>query len=1002
MFRLPALEAGEESASVTAPDTPGTYYYGACVDEVSDELDTANNCSVAVAVNVGAAPAPDLVVETPTVSESAPEVGARLTLSTSVRNQGNGTSAYNTLRYYRSTDSDITAGDTVFGRDSVPRLNAFGSWGVSIILTAPDTPGTYYYGACVNSVVEESDTTNDCSPGVAVTVLAGNRPPRLTGDVDDKVVKVGDSFTLDISKLFTDPEGDNVGSFGFIYRTDGVLSGTIHSVTGILRLRAVAVGETIVAVDASDGKGPASGSLDLFKVTVVAAFKPGAPTGLMATEVGQSEITLSWTEPSDDGGADITGYRIEVSTDRSNWSDLVADTKSTSTSYSHTGLTAGSTRHYRVSAINSEGAGTASGADSATTRLQPNSAPTAVGTIPDQVIIPGTELALNMSSYFNDPDDDALTYRISSTDPFSKQSVSGSIVKLLLSASDYICDPETVNVTARDPGGLEATQKITLRRVNDPPVASTYTFPSLTIEVGESIRPYVANWFSDTDSCDDRLTHTAESSDTGILTASGSGNNVLIEGKARGSATVTVTGQDGEGLSATLDILVWVLQKPGSPTELVATADGQTLIDLSWKAPSDDGGVPISGYRIEVSTDGSNWSVLVDDTGSTSTSYFHWLKTGLTRHFRVSAINVADRTGEPSNVAQATAGAAPATKPGKLTGLMATADGQTKTDLSWSAPSDDGGADITGYRIEISTNGSSWSNLVADTTSARTSYTHRGLTAGSTRHYRVSAINSEGTGPASDSDSATTDAATKPGKPTGLTATADGQTEIDLSWSGPSDNGGADITGYKIEVSTDGSSWSDLVADTNSTGTSYSHTDLNAGITRHYRVSAINSAGTGPASDSDSATTDSATVQDTTCTVDLVVSPGGSCTYPRRSDEFSVDSAGKGSFLYLTAGDRIVIENSVLNGVTYNFVASKQSDGTRAIAFETRASQPECAGHKSLAHQGRVPRGYAWDKWDKFCPIMAVCPISGGFWIVLPYATGFFKYCPKVSQRSSF
>ena len=118
------------------------------------------------------------------------------------------------------------------------------------------------------------------------------------------------------------------------------------------------------------------------------------------------------------------------------------------------------------------------------------------------------------------------------------------------------------------------------------------------------------------------------------------------------------------------------------------------------------------------------------------------------------------------------------------------------------------------------------------------------------------------------------------------------------------------------------------MADTNSTGTSYSHTDLNAGITRHYRVSAINSAGTGPASDSDSATTDSATVQDTTCTVDLVVSPGGSCTYPGRSDEFSVDSAGKGSFLYLTAGDRIVIENSVLNGVTYNFVASKQSDGT--------------------------------------------------------------------------
>ena len=128
-----------------------------------------------------------------------------------------------------------------------------------------------------------------------------------------------------------------------------------------------------------------------------------------------------------------------------------------------------------------------------------------------------------------------------------------------------------------------------------------------------------------------------------------------------------------------------------------------------------------------------------------------------------------------------------------------------------------------------------WSDLEADTDSSTTSYSHTGVTADSTRHYRVSAINSEGTGPASDSDSATTDAATKPGKPTGLTATADGQTEIDLTWTAPSDDGGADISGYRIEVSTNGTSWSDLVADTDSTSTSYSHTGLTAGNTRHYR-----------------------------------------------------------------------------------------------------------------------------------------------------------------------
>ena len=169
---------------------------------------------------------------------------------------------------------------------------------------------------------------------------------------------------------------------------------------------------------------------------------------------------------------------------------------------------------------------------------------------------------------------------------------------------------------------------------------------------------------------------------------------------------------------------------------------------------------------------------------------------------------------------------------------------------------------ITGYRIEVSTDGTSWSDLVANTNATGTSYSHTGLTAGSTRHYRVSAINSAGTGSASNTDSVTTDAATKPSKPTGLSATADGQTEIDLSWTAPSDDGGTNITGYKIEVSTDGSSWSDLVANTNSTSTSYSHTGLTTGSTQHYRVSAINSAGTGPASNTDSATTDAATAPD--------------------------------------------------------------------------------------------------------------------------------------------
>ena len=99
----------------------------------------------------------------------------------------------------------------------------------------------------------------------------------------------------------------------------------------------------------------------------------------------------------------------------------------------------------------------------------------------------------------------------------------------------------------------------------------------------------------------------------------------------------------------------------------------------------------------------------------------------------------------------------------------------------------------------------------------------------------------------------------RPGAPEGLTAAGNGQTEINLSWTAPTDDGGADITGYKIEVSPNGSSWSDLEGNTLSTNTSYSHSSLTAGSTHHYRVSAINSAGTGPASNVVTGTTDTGT-----------------------------------------------------------------------------------------------------------------------------------------------
>ena len=135
----------------------------------------------------GSSSSPDLIVESPSVSDNTLTTGQSFTLRATVRNQGTGSSAATTLRYYRSSNSTISTSDTEVGTDSVSGLSASGTSAESISLNAPSSAGTYYYGACVNSVTGESDTDNNCSDAVTITVSAptlvaqARRPGRRHG-----------------------------------------------------------------------------------------------------------------------------------------------------------------------------------------------------------------------------------------------------------------------------------------------------------------------------------------------------------------------------------------------------------------------------------------------------------------------------------------------------------------------------------------------------------------------------------------------------------------------------------------------------------------------------------------------------------------------------------------------------------------------------------------------------------------------------------------------------
>jgi len=201
-----------------------------------------------------------------------------------------------------------------------------------------------------------------------------------------------------------------------------------------------------------------------------------------------------------------------------------------------------------------------------------------------------------------------------------------------------------------------------------------------------------------------------------------------------------------------------------------------------------------------------------------------------------------------------------ATVPDAPTGFSAVPVSPVSVSLNWSPPQNNGGAPITGYRIDYRIAPSStYSTLV--TLGNLTTYTHSGLTTAKTYIYRVYAINSIGTGSGTPEQPATPTTSSAPPKPIApnppqnLVASIYSSTQINLSWSTPTSNGGPQVTGYRIDYKLDSATaYTNIVANSGNTLTTYSHTGLQVGHVYTYEVYAINSIGTGNASNTASAT----------------------------------------------------------------------------------------------------------------------------------------------------
>ena len=269
--------------------------------------------------------------------------------------------------------------------------------------------------------------------------------------------------------------------------------------------------------------------------------------------------------------------------------------------------------------------------------------------------------------------------------------------------------------------------------------ATTATYTLAAADEGKAIKVEVT--FTDDAGNDESLTSAA----TDVVEAAPTTNN-----PATGAPTISGTAQVGETLTA---------DKSG-----IADADDLTSATYSYQWLADD--AEIAGAN------GSTYTLVAEDEG---------------KAIKVQ-VSFTDDAGNNEALTSAATGAVsaaqPTEPPAMPTGLSATASLDSVT-LTWDDPGDD---TITGYvilrRVRVNNTGGEFSELVADTGTAATTYTDDSVQANTTYTYRIKAINGAGTSERSRWFHIDTPAAPVPDKPTGLSATASHDV-ITLTWKTP-------------------------------------------------------------------------------------------------------------------------------------------------------------------------------------------------------------------------
>ncbi|MEI8287556.1 MAG: fibronectin type III domain-containing protein, partial [Actinomycetes bacterium] len=272
---------------------------------------------------------------------------------------------------------------------------------------------------------------------------------------------------------------------------------------------------------------------------------------------------------------------------------------------------------------------------------------------------------------------------------------------------------------------------------------------------------------------------------------------------------------------------------------------GDRRVTVSWAAPADNGGSPISGYRIELCVESSTnycsnanvFNVFVANTGLVNSYTVTGLTNGTLYAVRVFAINDVDTNSYP--YAYEYLIARPASTP-VAPNVTYTTTGNRYVILNWGGATANGYA-ITGYKVEQTTdNGATWTTVALNTYSTTESLRINGLTNGVIYGYRVSAISFAGTGAPSGIAYGTPRMTASAGVPN-LRATV-GDSQVALTWSSPTDTAGAAIVGYRIAY-INGATTTVITENTLSLATNYTVFGLTNGTSYTFKVFPVTSNG---------------------------------------------------------------------------------------------------------------------------------------------------------------